>query len=247
MISAIRNYLQKKTSAADSPAAMAYNIWANYYDNQPGNLVLDLDRQVFSGLLRRVRLENKNIADVGCGTGRHWPLLYASNPNLVMGFDVSEGMLQQLRQKFPDAIAQQVTSNQLDMVPDAFVDCLVSTLTIGHIKNIAPAIAAWARVMKNGADLILTDFHPGALAGGGKRSFQHQGKSISVKSYVHPLKDVIDILAHNGLTLLVKQEKYINEAVQHYYAEKNALHVYERFKNMPVIYGLHLKKTNAPA
>jgi len=46
----------------------------------------------------------------------------------------------------------------------------------------------------------------------------------------------------NGLTLVSKHEKYINEDVKHYYAAKNALHIYERFKNMPVIYGLHLKK-----
>jgi ubiquinone/menaquinone biosynthesis C-methylase UbiE len=247
MIKAIRSFLHKKASAADSPAAAAYDIWANTYDNQPGNLVLDLDKQLFAGLIKNICLENKKIADVGCGTGRHWPLLYAPNPALVMGFDVSEGMLQQLRQKFPNSIAQQITGDQLEMVPDRFVDCLISTLTIGHIKNIAPAIAAWTRIMKNGADLIITDFHPAILASGGKRSFHHQGKNISVKNYVHSLEEVTNVLRLNGLILISKQEKFIDKEVRHYYAAKNALPVYERFKNMPVIYGLHLKKANAPA
>jgi len=247
MINAIRTYLHRKTSRPDSPVATAYDIWANNYDNQPGNLVLDLDKQLFSDLVKNICLENKRIADIGCGTGRHWPLLYASHPNLVMGFDVSEGMLVQLRQKFPHAIAQQISNDQLEMIPDAFVDCLITTLTIGHIKNIAPAIAAWARIMKQGADLLITDFHPAILANGGKRSFHHQGKNISVKNYVHPLEEVLHLFQLNGLTLVSKQEKYINEDVKHYYAAKKALHVYECFKNLPVIYGLHLKKANAPA
>jgi len=246
-MNAIRSFLHKRVSGPDSPAAIAYDIWADNYDNQPGNLVLDLDKQSFAELISNICLENKKIADIGCGTGRHWPLLYASHPNLVMGFDVSEGMLLQLRQKFPHAIAQHISGNQLEMVPDAFVDCLVTTLTIGHIKNIAPAIAAWARIMKYGADLIITDFHPAILASGGKRSFQHRGKNISVRNYVHPLEDVMRISRLYGLTLVSKQEKFINEEVQHYYAAKNALHVYDRFKSMPVIYGLHLKKSNAPA
>jgi len=245
-MTAIKKYLERRSAAADSPVAEAYDTWAAGYDSQPGNLVLDLDKALFASLVKNIDLANKKIADVGCGTGRHWPLLYSFHPSLVMGFDVSEGMLQQLRQKFPFGVTQQITSDELEMIPSASVDCLITTLTIGHIKDITSAIAAWSRVLINGGDLIITDFHPAILANGGKRSFQHGGKTVSVKNYVHPVDEVLALTRRNGLQLLSRQERCIDASVKTYYTEKNAVHVYERFKGLPVIYALHLKKQNAP-
>ncbi len=242
MIEIIKNFLQKK---AAQPAAAAYDTWSASYDHQPGNLMLDLDEQLFAELTKNTPLQQKKIADVGCGTGRHWPRIYAAQPALIMGFDVSAGMLAQLALKFPAAVTQQITDNRLQMVPDAFADCLLSTLTVAHIKNIEEAIAAWVRITKKDADMFITDFHPDMLAKGGKRSFRHQGKSLSVVNYVHSLPKLKKIFARYGLRVMQQIERTVDEEVKHYYAAQDALPVYERFKGMPVIYGLHVKKTDA--
>jgi ubiquinone/menaquinone biosynthesis C-methylase UbiE len=246
MIATIKNYLQKRIPApSEKPAVEAYDAWSAGYDSQPGNLMLDLDEQIFTGIIKNISLKNKKVADIGCGTGRHWQKLYASKPNLVIGFDVSEGMLNQLKRKFPDALTKLITGNTLHMVPGDFVDCIITTLTIAHIKNIDEAIGAWSRIMKKGGYLLITDFHPAILAKGGKRSFRHQGKSMSVINYVHPLEKVKNICTKYGFTVIKQEEKYVTEEVKHYYETQNALHVYERFKGMPVIYGLLLKKEHA--
>lgn len=247
MIAAIKSYLQKKIAESpEKPVVEAYDTWSGSYDCQPGNLMLDLDEQLFTNLIRDIDLKNKRVADIGCGTGRHWQKLYALKPNLVIGFDVSQGMLNQLKHKFPNALTQQITDNQLNVVDDAFVDCLITTLTIAHIKNIDEAIAAWARITRIGGDLLLTDFHPAALANGGKRSFSHNGATMSVINYVHPLKKVKNIFSKYGFTVIKQEEKYVDDTVKHYYQAQNAIPVYDRFKGMPIIYGLHLKKEDAP-
>jgi len=246
MISAIKNYLQKRIAPApEKPVVEAYDAWSASYDSQPGNLMLDLDEQIFTDLVKNIDLENKKVADIGCGTGRHWQKLYASHPNLVIGFDVSEGMLGQLKRKFPAAITQHIKDNHLNMVPGEFADCVITTLTIAHIKNIEEAIAAWSRITKKGGNLLITDFHPAILAKGGKRSFSYRGRSMSVINYVHPLEKIKSIFHKYGLTVTRVAERYVNEDVKHYYETQNALHVYERFKGMPVIYGLLLKKEHA--
>ena len=50
----------------------AYDLWSEKYDHQPDNLMLALDEEIFSALLEGLNLQNKIIADIGCGTGRHW-------------------------------------------------------------------------------------------------------------------------------------------------------------------------------
>jgi ubiquinone/menaquinone biosynthesis C-methylase UbiE len=243
MIATIKNFLRKAGPfTAEKSAVEAYDIWSGSYDKQPGNLMLDLDELIFTDLLKNIDLTNKKLADIGCGTGRHWQKLYEKNPGLVIGFDVSAGMLKRLKRKFPDAVIQHTKDNLLEMIPDAFIDCIVTTLTIAHIKNIDQAIASWSRVLKNGGDLLITDFHPATLAKGGKRSFRHDGRSFSVINYVHPLEDLINIFNKHGLTVIKQEEKYIDEELRHYYETQNALPVYDRFKGIPIIYGLHLKK-----
>jgi len=247
MIGSIKQYLQKKISpSTEKPVAEAYDIWSDSYDHQPGNLMLDLDEQLFTALIKNICLANKRVADIGCGTGRHWQKLYALKPYLVIGFDVSGGMLAALKQKFPNGLTEQITDNLLNKIPDAFADCVVTTLTIAHIKNIEEAIAAWSRVTKKNGDLVITDFHPDLLAKGGKRSFAHNGATLSVINYVHPVKKVISILNKHGFVLVRRLERQVDESVKPYYEARNAIAVYNRFKGMPIIYGLHLKKENAP-
>jgi ubiquinone/menaquinone biosynthesis C-methylase UbiE len=246
MIPSIKNLLRKAGSRlSDKDAVEAYDIWSDSYDAQPGNLMLDLDEMIFTGLMKDIDLKNKTVADIGCGTGRHWQKIYEKSPAVVMGFDVSAGMLHQLIQKFPHAITQRTTDNLLKNVPDSSVDLLVTTLTIAHIKNIEEAMYAWSRILKNEGDLVITDFHPIMLGKGGKRSFRHDGRSLSVVNYVHPLEKVKKIFSQHGLTVVEQVERKVNEEVRSYYEAQNALSVYDRYAGMPVIYGIHLKKQRA--
>lgn len=246
MIAIIKKFLQATIPASsEQPAAEAYNKWSAGYDYQPGNLMLDLDEQIFTSLVKNIDLNNTKVADIGCGTGRHWQKIYKANPKLLIGFDVSQGMLDQLKYKFPDGVAARITDNRLELLADGFVDCIITTLTIAHIKNVDEAIAAWSRILKKDGHLLITDFHPAMLAKGGKRSFRHQGKSMSVTNYIHPLNKVKIILRNYGFIMVKQEERYVNEEVKYYYEAQDALHIYERFKGLPVIYGLLLKNTHA--
>jgi ubiquinone/menaquinone biosynthesis C-methylase UbiE len=248
MIPTIKSLLRKlKYRSSEMVPKEAYDVWSESYDEQPGNLMLDLDDQIFSELIEFIDLNDKTVVDFGCGTGRHWPKLYAKKPALVMGFDISKGMLRRLIRKYPDAAVIQTRDNLLTGIADSSVDCLITTLTIAHIKNVDEAIASWSRVLNSGGDLVITDFHPTLLANGGMRSFRYRGKNLYVTNYVHHLGIIKDIFQINGLDVIGQREALVNEEVKHYYESQNALSVYDRFFGVPIIYGLHLKKRHAAA
>ena len=230
------NHVNEKKSAE------AYDLWAENYDAQPGNLMLDMDEAVFADLLSGVTLKGKSVVDIGCGTGRHWPKLLKDGPASITGFDVSAGMLKRLEQKFPNAQTYQITDNLFTDIKSASYDVLVSTLTMAHIENMEEALIAWLRIVKYDCDIIITDFHPNSLAFGGKRTFQHDGTSISIQNFVHYVYDIENIFIKQGFRIVNKLERTIDESVRHYYEAKNALHVYEKFKDSRIIYGIHLKR-----
>lgn len=243
MLQALKTFFKNKiVSNEPKPSSEAYDLWSDSYDMQPGNLMLDLDEIIFTTLLQDVELTDKTVADIGCGTGRHWPKLYAKSPIIVRGYDVSEGMLGKLKLKFPDAITTQITDNRLLGTASASLDCIVSTLTIAHVKDLEETIETWARVLKPGGDLILTDFHPNALLKGGKRTFRHDNRQMSVINFIHPLHIIKNICEKHGLYVNRLEERYVDDTVRSYYENQGALHVYNQFKGMAIIYGLHLKK-----
>lgn len=246
MIATIKSFLQKAVFTGNIKNSVeAYEMWSETYDQQPGNLMLDLDEMIFRGLLENIDVKHKGVADIGCGTGRHWEKIYQKQPAFLMGFDVSGGMLKQLLRKYPAALTQHTNNNSLKQVPDEFIDCLISTLTIAHIENIEEAISAWSRVLKPGGNLVVTDFHPVMLANGGKRSFHHEGRSLSVVNHIHPLETLKRIFSKYELAILRMEERKVDHTVKMYYEAQHALDVYERFFGIPIIYGIHLKKYRA--
>jgi ubiquinone/menaquinone biosynthesis C-methylase UbiE len=220
----------------------AYNLWAAGYDNQPGNLMLDLDEQVFSDIINNLQVTGKTIADIGCGTGRHWPKLIALQPGRLAGYDVSAGMLGRLNEKFPGAVTYLLRDELLPELPDASCDIIISTLTIAHIEKIETALQEWNRVLKKGGEVVITDYHPLALTKGGKRTFSHGGKTIAVKNYIHPVEKIKHFAGQLGWTTIRFTERIIDDSVKSYYEQQNALSLFEAYWHVPIIYGIHLKK-----
>jgi len=245
LINTIKNYIRRQllpTTIENKGVVEAYDIWAENYDAQPGNLMLDLDEILFTKLLGGLSLENKTVVDIGCGTGRHWGKIFQQNPASLTGFDVSTGMLEKLTTKFPEAKTYVIMDNHFEDIADDTYDVILSTLTVAHIKDIESALKTWCRITKQQGDMIITDFHPNALASGGRRTFRHGDKHIAVQNFVHTTDSIKHILLKEGFTAIAHQEIKVDETVKHYYEQQNALHVYEKFKDQPIIYGIHFKR-----
>lgn len=245
MIDTLKKYIRKnifRTVITERGVVEAYDIWADNYDSQPGNLMLDLDELVFAELLDTIDIKNKAIADIGCGTGRHWPKILKEEIASLTGFDVSPGMLSKLQDKFPAATTHTITDNHFSGVGDNTYDVILSTLTVAHIENIEEALNAWSRILKPVGDIIITDFHPNALASGGQRTFKHNNAHIAVRNFVHPTDAIRAILLKNNFKIVSEVEKQVDETVRHYYQAQNALHVFDKFKGFPIIYGIHFRR-----
>jgi ubiquinone/menaquinone biosynthesis C-methylase UbiE len=223
------------------PAA-AYDLWAAQYDRQPANLVLHLDEAVFTELVVQVDLENKTVVDIGCGTGRHWGRLLERKPLALVGYDVSAEMLKCLRRKFPEAKAWLLRNGRLEETADDSVDSIVSTLTIAHMDDLPGRLREWNRVLKKNASILVTDYHPTALEKGADRTFTHNGETIAIKSRVYGVEELRRWTAELGWREMAFTERKIDEAVKHYYARQQALHLYERFRDTPIVYGMLLMK-----
>jgi len=240
----LRQYIRPSLRKESEPAA-AYDIWALSYDHQPDNLMLALDEALCGGLLARTFVTGRVIVDIGCGTGRHWKKLFARQPSRLIGYDVSAGMLDILRDKHPQAETYLLNDQHLPELAYASCDLVLSTLTVAHIPDLGAALTEWCRVLKPGGEMIITDYHPTALAKGGQRTFKEGDKVIAIKNHIYPVQQVLAMTKALGLEELSLTETRIDDTMRPYYEKQNALSVFHRFRGVPIIYGIHLKKTNA--
>jgi len=229
----------------ESEPAAAYDIWSQSYDNQPDNLMLALDSALCTTFLQQVSLAGMTIADIGCGTGRHWAALFDRMPARLAGFDVSAGMLEMLQKKYPRAETYLLSGASLPGLTDESCDLVLSTLTIAHIPDLGAALTEWFRVLKPGGEMIITDYHPAALAKGGQRTFREGDQVIAVRNHIYPIRHLRSITTRLGLVEINTIEKKIDNSMKPFYEKQNALAVFQKFIGVSIIYGIHLKKPDA--
>lgn len=222
----------------------AYNRWSASYDQQPANTIMGMDQELFGRLTANISFAGKTVVDIGCGTGRHWKNIFEKHPAKLIGYDVSEGMLQQLQKKFPHAETYLLQSGRLHGSADQSIDLIISTLTIAHIENLPEAFSEWNRVLKQGGDIIITDFHPGTLSKGGKRTFSLNNRQVEIKSFVYSIEQVQQWAREQQWQTVSLIELAIDDSVKDFFERNGLLHVFERNKGLLIVYGIHLNKRN---
>ncbi|WP_026403872.1 class I SAM-dependent methyltransferase [Actinomadura rifamycini] len=138
-----------------------YRSWAPAYD-EGANAAFDVEAPVLAEILDTIP---PGVAlDAACGTGRHTSLL-ARRGHRPIGVDASPDMLARARARVPEARFVRGDLHRLP-VRDASVDLVVTGLALMHVPDIAPVLAEFARVLRPGGDLVVSDVHPDHVARG---------------------------------------------------------------------------------
>lgn len=162
----------------DTRAAMKLEEVPRNYDQAARRY--DLFTDIFDWILRTKEhrastidllgeLDGATVLDVGCGTGRNFPLLVpkVGERGKVIGFDYSEGMLAKARARIDSNGWSNVELVRGDAatladVPDA-VDAVVSVWCLGIVHDLEAALHRMVDVLRPGGSLAIMDFgraHP---------------------------------------------------------------------------------------
>ncbi|ACQ82304.1 Methyltransferase type 11 [Beutenbergia cavernae DSM 12333] len=130
-----------------------YRYWAPTYDAGP-NGFWGMEEPLVRPLMAQVP-PGSVVMDAACGTGRHTSWL-AEQGYDVLGVDRSPDMLAIAREKVPSARFAQGAVHELP-VAEASVDLVVVTLALSHVRDLGPSFAEFARVLRPGGHLVISD------------------------------------------------------------------------------------------
>lgn len=171
-------------------AAAGYQLWAETWDSTPSPIV-SLEQRTLLPWVERLRA--RRAVDIGCGTGRWTARLNA------IGFDASPAMLAVAAHK-PELRGRIAVADAMSLpIAPGCCDVALCALTLGHIRDGAAVIRELARIIEPGGSLLLSDFHPAAVAQGWRRTFRREGVVYELENYAHSLEVLQSAAPHLSL------------------------------------------------
>lgn len=142
-------------SVGQDATAPAYAQWAATYDD-PDNGLFAMDEPIIDEILDGLPVGD--ALDAACGTGRLTARL-AGRGFRMTGVDGSAQMLALAKARVPAGTFAVGDLADLPL-PDAAVDLVTTALALTHVTELGPVYAEFARVLRPGGDLIVSDVHP---------------------------------------------------------------------------------------
>lgn len=171
-----------------------YRAWAPAYDS-PDNAAFAVEEPHVWAILDG--LPAGQVLDAACGTGRHCARL-AARGHSVIGVDASADMLSRAR---INVSGVDFREGDLEALPvdDGAVDVVVCALALAHLTDLAPVYAEFARVLRAGGHLVVSDVHPEAVLRGSQPAVRIDGRPARIRNYRHHAADHLGPALQAGL------------------------------------------------
>jgi len=226
----------------------AYKLWASSYDERDDNALLWLEEKFLVPILETIEIQERSVIDFGCGTGRYLERLVARRPISTLGLDTSRAMLQIASGKLDSGSVQLLNAGieHLPLCSEKF-DVGLCTLVLGAVVNLDKAVSEMCRVLKPGAVLVVSEFHPEADSRGWKRTFSLQRgrilhRTFAVRNYARPVSEYQRSFEEHGMMTELLVEPRIDESLRPFFARGRKEAQFEQAVGTPILFILKLRK-----
>ncbi len=208
-----------------------YRRWSQTWESDL-SVIVALESRWLSPWLSGLR--GKLFLDVSCGVGR-WLVHAQAQGATVFGTDLSHEMLLQAQKK--THLAERLALADTCRLPfrDACADTALCALSLGHITPLESAVTELARLVRPGGHLIVTDFHPGALRHGWKRTFRSNGELYEVETHPYSTDRLIEYAGQNGLVLQELLEPCFDEPEREIFRLAGKPDLFEQVRGIPAV------------
>jgi ubiquinone/menaquinone biosynthesis C-methylase UbiE/cytosine/adenosine deaminase-related metal-dependent hydrolase len=224
-----------------SANAAGFAAWAPIYDTQV-NPLLALEERFLRRLLPSI--DDKDVLDVGCGTGR-WieHLARLGTPRSLCGIDGSDEMLGVARAKSPTSASLLNAQLPHLPLPASSIDLAIASFVLSYVPDIDRCARELARVLRVGGEVFVTDMHPQtATELGWRRGFSSSQGVIHLHTDHRSIESTVRSITQHGLRLVGSYLPSFGEPEHPLFVSQGKEGFYQKADGRPAIYLLHFRR-----
>jgi ubiquinone/menaquinone biosynthesis C-methylase UbiE len=215
------------------PVEDAYQLWAPEYDTAP-NPLFCLEERHLTPLLHPIA--QRDVVDLGCGTGRWLARISGLHPRSLTGVDISAAMLKPAAARLgPDARLVQADCLNTSL-GTASADSILASFLLSYVDDLDELAREIARIARSGALVLISDVHPATREYGWKRTFRCAHQVIEIQTHPYQLHDLHAAMKEADFELESSNECCFgdDERTIFFYAGRPDL--YEAVMGLPVLF-----------
>ncbi len=193
--------LEHELEEHEVSALEGYARWARQYDREINPLIA-IETPYVEQILAELRMEQ--VLDAATGTGRH-ALRVAQRGARVAAIDQSPEMLAEARAAaVRHGLDIDFRLGSLDEplpYEDAQFDLVICALALCHVANLRGAVREFARVLRPGGAVLVTDFHPDCVGQGWRAALFDAGTAYVLTYAGHTREAYLSALTDAGLQI----------------------------------------------
>jgi ubiquinone/menaquinone biosynthesis C-methylase UbiE len=210
----------------------AYELWAVSYDSTP-NAMLALEERSFSA--SATEFFNKDVVELGCGTGR-WLKRLEGVAKSLTGVDSSGAMLARARVKCePSTLLIQADCLRTPL-PDGTADCVLSSFVLSHLPELTEFARESTRIVRPGGAILISDLHPNRALYGWRPTFRAPEGLVEVEAHSYTLRELVDVMQDAGCTLQRLEEPCFSDEDAAIFERAGKLDELRRIAYLPAMY-----------
>ena len=187
-----------------------YGRWVETYE---GTVETAMDVELLESLESVDWSAARQVADLGCGTGRTGAWLAARGVETIDGVDITPQMLERARARgiYRQLVEADVGSTGL---PEGEYDLITTSLVDEHLPVLGPLYTEAARLAAPGATYVLVGYHPHFIMSSGMPTHfdDASGEPIAIETHLHLLSEHVNTAAAAGWRLAELRERLIDDA-----------------------------------
>lgn len=187
-----------------------YARWVETYEGTVENA---MDVELLESLESVDWSAARQVADLGCGTGRTGAWLASLGVETIDGVDLTPQMLERARARgiYRRLVEADVGSTGL---PKGEYDLITTSLVDEHLPTLEPLYTEAARLAAPGATYVLVGYHPHFIMSSGMPTHfdDASGEPIAIETHLHLLSEHVNAAAAAGWRLAEMRERLIDDS-----------------------------------
>lgn len=222
-----------------------YRLWSRTYDSDV-NPVLALEQRILGSVLPR--MENADVVDAGCGTGRWLEHLANLKPRTLRGIDSSKEMLAKAKRKLKSRARLTVKSCEEWKPKPQSADLILGSFLLSYIADLEGLAKTIRHALRTTGMVLFSDLHPATTRKlGWRRSFHHGGMSVEIATHNRSLQEIISVFEAAGLSVCTLLEPCFGELDRLPFQRTGRENQWETLSAHPAIYVLGLRMSRPDA